>query len=101
MENVTKLKLEKLKKTTEEQLDKDGDNLFNWFFVVTNKKLSESFIEKHLTKLKLHLVLEYQVVSETFIAKHIDKLDDELWEIIFNCQELSEEFKEKHGKKKN
>jgi len=96
---IVKIKKQQLKKTSEEQLEKDGDKFFNWFFIAANKKLSEQFIEKYLDKLKLRFVLEFQEVSEAFIEKHINELNDELWEIVFDCQSLSEEFKEKYKNK--
>jgi len=69
----------------------EGD--IEWDFVIQNKILSESFIEKYQGKLSWCHISECQNLSESFIEKYKDKLN---WILISKYQNLSESFIEKY-----
>lgn len=73
----------------------DSDKEIKWEYIVTNYRLSESFIEKYKDYLGWFYILRYQKLSEEFIKKWIDELS--IFELPY-FQTLSEEFIEEHQK---
>jgi len=81
--------------TIEELLENTGyesEGDIEWDFVIQNKILSESFIEKYQGKMDWNLISQYQVLSEKFIKKYHSKFN---WILISKYQNLSESFIEK------
>ena len=91
---TNKIKIIEEIKDIEKFFDENVDNFeVDWFWISTQQKLSESFIEKHKDKIDWDCISKCQKLSESFIEKYIDKVD---WSYISAYQTLSEEFIEKY-----
>lgn len=79
-------------------IEKYEDHL-NWFYILRNNKLKESFLEKYCHKWDYNdwcACSKYQKLSESFIEKHKNSID---WELISANQDLSEDFMRKYSRK--
>ena len=58
----------------EKFFDENMDNFkVNYYRLISNQKLSESFIEKHIDKVDWNNISTYQILSKEFRQKHCDK----------------------------
>ena len=94
---VTYYRLMSNQKLSESFIEKYSDKVY-WYNISIYQKLSEEFIDKHINKVNWYLISEYQKLSESFIEKHNNKVD---WYRISEYQKLSESFIEKHSDKVN
>ena len=94
---TNKIKIIEEIKDIEKFFDENIKNFeVDWVYISIYQKLSESFIEKHIDKVKWNYISMFQTLSESFIEKYFDKVR---WSYISKYQTLSESFVEKYSNK--
>jgi hypothetical protein len=79
---------------SEDYIESIFEKLRNKTYLVIQNKLSEEFIEKHISELDLTDVFAHDFISEEFITKHYDKIENTYR--LANNRKLSENFIERH-----
>jgi hypothetical protein len=79
----------KLDSMTEDDMKNNSNEIADWFYVSTHKKLSEGFIREFRSKVDWGGISFHQKLSEEFIREFHNVLD---WSTISRYQKLSEDL---------
>jgi hypothetical protein len=79
---------------SEEYIESVFDKIENKTALVIKNKLSEEFIEKHISELDLTEIFTYDFIKEEFIEKHYEEIGNTYR--LANNRKLSEDFFERH-----